>query len=662
MMANNLENHFGRSPAGFEGDRADSNFDNCISNVQKQLFEDRANFGRDYRQLLTANTLRDSRLQIHNDGLYFDYESVYPRADANATGSPSSSYSSRLDQRIVKQQLEVCGGGNNCGSESEMDYAGHQAFDPADARRQPEMNRAGGNFGFIANPSLEKSGSGTGPANYSEILDPSTVRDQMAVDRNTGNFGFNAGTVTGDASASTAGDKAARITDDKRNGSDGDRNGSDATREGNDENVDAAREMFGELMKVAMNAINKGVLDDKTLDFLKKGFDTIKDVLDNNSGGGCCCGGCCDGCKPKPPDQPTPNPDRPDPKPGPVPDRPDPQPGPDRPDPQPGPDRPDPQPAPDRPDPQPDPEDNPDRPDPQPDQPGDTSAALDRLKAAGATPEMIQKAQEFQRTALERGVSSDNIAKALDNVANLLKGDGNIPHSERAILADQTLEHIANPPLGNDQGPRGYCGLVTQASMMADRNPAQFTSMIQQVADTGSYTAPDGTRVRVPPIQPANEFMRHSDGNMSYSFAVATSAIGSYIGQKTGLGGLITGAHGGRWENGQAFNGLTDRQIMLSMQGLQPDVKDPLLVSSAWNDGSSATTFSSIAELKQHLADGKWHIIVADGYAMMGRGSGPPNHVVRIRMVDGRLQVDNSWGKNSDGMITDAEATDFFLR
>jgi len=128
----------------------------------------------------------------------------------------------------------------------------------------------------------------------------------------------------------------------------------------------------------------------------------------------------------------------------------------------------------------------------------------------------------FENRAMEREMPPEQVKATYESVQKLFaeNPDAPIDKTKRAQIATEVMSDVAEPYTVS-QGFHGTCNVKIMHVLMAAKNPEKLAGMVAEVADTGKYTLPSGTKVDVPPgtLVPALDAMSNPRSNGERGFA-----------------------------------------------------------------------------------------------------------------------------------------------
>jgi hypothetical protein len=309
-------------------------------------------------------------------------------------------------------------------------------------------------------------------------------------------------------------------------------------------------------------------------------------------------------------------------------------------------------------------------------------------------------------------LSPEEVAKTYKETERLLEATGDTPlkPEDRVKLAEQVMSQAADPK-SIDQGQHETCNVTTGEAMMYTKHPSDAIKLVTDVATTGEYTAPDGTKVKVDPTAADGEAKENppADGNRSHASQIyQVTAVNLYYQkqpytytdaagnpktvpagqieyqQVPDQPGAIPPVVGGErlidksttppttimsdWAAGTPKDNpdLADR-AMVDIPNIISGTNDAVMIEhekAVYGDKTGVDTFKSEEEMKDYIKkakeDGKMPIIVgvhtgqepflhdSGGGAAGGSGGW---HVVTITDYDeatGKVKIDNQWGSSAD--------------
>ena len=292
-----------------------------------------------------------------------------------------------------------------------------------------------------------------------------------------------------------------------------------------------------------------------------------------------------------------------------------------------------------------------------------------------------QYSDNFKTRSNSLGISEEEQTKTFDSLEKLLqtseKDGALMSDSNRALLAVEFMYHAADPST-IDQGQWNTCGASTIEERMFARFPSKVADMVQQVALTGEWKAPDGKMINVGDKDVLSTWMagQHPpiDGDrtlVSQVFQVTALNDLAQHGELDGYKGL--NAHYAEL-NGEAmvlmegedqpgpFQGITSESIQRELSRLSGDADPLVLINTAKDHGANKGIihFDSQEQFKAELERLK---NANDFPAILSvYGNQPPfndpysaGHVVSVSDLrqnpNGSFDVyiDNQWGKVFEG-------------
>ncbi len=335
-----------------------------------------------------------------------------------------------------------------------------------------------------------------------------------------------------------------------------------------------------------------------------------------------------------------------------------------------------------------------------------SSDEYQRLETMRTNMDVLEKRAASQNPPL----GPEEVAKTFKGVSHIIDakdGPNVLPQADRMDVAQEAMLHAADPTT-IDQGMHETCNVTTVESRMFTKNPSAAVSLIDQVSTTGKYTTPDGSQtVTVNPDslkRTGTEEKKSTpeDGDRSYASQIfqvtavnlAHQTHDFHVKDEKGNdvtypAGTVEYRQGKPDENatpptsGEVLvDKRTGKPILDGGKEIHaPSLKDDSIVDcynqisdhkdsgfyicnkdNVDGDGKQVTQIGSEAELKAKILeaqkDGKLPIILgvnsgqepfySDSHGGAAGGSGG-GHVVTITGIDkdGKVQVENQWGKES---------------
>jgi hypothetical protein len=293
--------------------------------------------------------------------------------------------------------------------------------------------------------------------------------------------------------------------------------------------------------------------------------------------------------------------------------------------------------------------------------------------------------EAFYKRATASGLSDDQVAKALDHLSALVEPDDSkstLKKAQRVELAKELIHHLAHPR-AIDQGYHQTCNVATVQVVMTAREPEKFVDAVKQVALTGAYTTPGGTRIPFDanslkpdwqakfykPWDPA----RNSSGRSFASQLFQVAAVNTYYTTQGQNRRYEQVAPENPEDTGERLVDTTNGSVVSKVPGLtcthiaeisrqMTGKMIPVLETNQFLD-ANVTQIASSLDLQTKLEDlqknGKLPAIIMVNmaqepyYTETGKGrSGTTGgwHVVTIWNIDkhGQVLVDNQWGRRAD--------------
>ncbi|MBI4533724.1 MAG: hypothetical protein HY711_07230 [Candidatus Melainabacteria bacterium] len=287
------------------------------------------------------------------------------------------------------------------------------------------------------------------------------------------------------------------------------------------------------------------------------------------------------------------------------------------------------------------------------------------------------------------------IVKTYQEIVRIMEAKGNHPleKQQRLNVAEQVMHHAAHPT-SISQGSHNTCNVATVEVRTYSQHPEKAAKLVADMATTGKYTAPDGTKVSVPEksLRPHDEAVNNPPGDGQRDLAsqiFEVTAVNVHYAKVDPTGKLhyeqaepVKGANppdtGERMmmgdkpqkdSDGKFINspGLTTDQIVDVSNAITGQKEtDVLLAYDKYDDGEQITKIESEEALNEKLAklkeQGKLPIIVlvdsnnepfhSDSGAGAAGGSGGA-HVVTItdytdKPPPPKVSVDNQWASGAD--------------
>jgi len=208
---------------------------------------------------------------------------------------------------------------------------------------------------------------------------------------------------------------------------------------------------------------------------------------------------------------------------------------------------------------------------------------------------------QFNQRAAEMHLSQSEISGLYSNVDRLLqnRSSGPLSADRRLILAEQIMEHAANP-FGINQGLHNSCALNALEVRVFDKNPSAAAALIADVALTGSYRSKDGQTFRInaaPHDTAASEFIY--DGTRSHASEIFQVTAANILAEQENIAlrSETQGSPNVRFEQRPQSqqNPTGDTLVAYYPHGRAAVVHDRgLYTTSSINAGRLADTFAAI--------------------------------------------------------------------
>lgn len=281
---------------------------------------------------------------------------------------------------------------------------------------------------------------------------------------------------------------------------------------------------------------------------------------------------------------------------------------------------------------------------------------------------------KFEERAHSNSLKGDQVVASIKELQKILEPEVQKPFvvSERAKLAEETLQHIAYPR-GIDQGYHDTCGASTAEVYVACLYPEKLAALVREVADTGQFKTTTGLIVK-----PNDGSLRQdweAKNRTPYDSGAWGRSYASQIFQVIGINAAYQAAGSAvRYEQGRPqnpkdtgertvnnsdgkvnpFGGMYDAEVIQVTR--QTCGHDVTVLRRGTNMNTVDDLRKSIADLqKQHQLPAVLWVSTKNEpfWTATGRGRGggvPGGHYVTVWDMDtsDKVLIDNQWGRAGD--------------